>query len=80
VFYYLYRVLLIAPVLMTHLYPPMITGDSGEDAVELLCTESVTENVTLGTYTFEWFKDGTLIDLSYHHTFKVQYANIYIFM
>jgi len=52
---------------MVNLYPPLITGDSGEDAVELLCTVSVTENVTLDTYQFEWSKDGTPINFSNYH-------------
>ena len=56
---------------MVHLYPPLITGDSGEDSIELMCIVSVMENVTLDSYQFEWLKDGTPIDLSYYKTIVV---------
>ena len=62
-----------APILMVHLYPPLITGDSGGDAIELLCTVSVTENLSLDLYQFEWSKDDTPIDLFYYHTVMVCY-------
>ena len=60
-----------APMLMTHLYPPLVTGDSGEDAIELLCNVSRTENLTSDFYDFKWFKDGTSLDLSYYKTIMV---------
>ena len=59
------------PNLMAHLYPPLITGDSGEDSVELLCTVSVAENVTLDSYHFEWLKDSTSIGLFDYRTIMV---------
>ena len=42
----------------------MLTGDSGEDAIELLCTAIVAEDVLSATYQFTWIKDDTPIDLS----------------
>ena len=60
-----------APMLITHLYPPLITGDSGEDAIELICTVSTTENLSSDSYNFEWSKDGTPLDLSYYNTIMV---------
>ena len=62
---------------MAHLYPPLMTGDSGEDTIELLCSVSVTENVTLDYYQFEWSKDGSPIDLSYYHTIMVSSYSVH---
>ena len=54
----------LAPTLIVKLSPPLIVGDSGEDAVELLCTALVAEDVLSATYQFTWIKDDTLVDLS----------------
>jgi len=58
-------------MLMTHLYPPLVTGDSGEDAIEMLCSVTTTENLVSDSYNFEWSKDGTPLDLSYYNTIMV---------
>lgn len=41
-----------------------MTGNSGEDAIELTCTAIVEEDVMLASYQFTWNKDTIPIDLS----------------
>ena len=41
-----------------------MTGDSGEDAIKLMCTAIVVEDVMLSSYQFTWNKDATPIDIS----------------
>ena len=42
----------------------MLTGDSGEDPIELLCTAIVREDVVLASYQFTWIKDDSPVDMS----------------
>ena len=53
-----------APTLSARLSPPIMTGNSGEDAIELTCTAIVEEDVMLASYQFTWNKDATPIDIS----------------
>ena len=53
-----------APTLTAKLSPSLLTGDPGEDAIELLCIAIVAEDVMLATYQFTWIKDDTHIDSS----------------
>ena len=41
-----------------------MTGDSGEDAIKLVCTVIVEEGVMFSSYQFTWSKDATPIDIS----------------
>ena len=52
------------PTLTLNLSSPLLIGDSGEDAIELLCTAIVTEDVMSASYRFIWIKDDTPVDLS----------------
>ena len=52
-----------APNLVAQLSPLLITGDSRRDPIGLLCTPSVTEDVTLASYQFTWFKDRFPLDI-----------------
>ena len=49
---------------MTKIFPLLLTGDSGEDPIELLCTAIVREDVMLASYQFTWIKDDTPVDMS----------------
>ena len=49
---------------MARVSPSLLIGNSGEDAIELLCTAIVAEDVMLASYQFTWMKDDTPIDLS----------------
>ena len=44
--------------------PPLHTGVSGEDAIELACIAAVAEDITSASYHFTWIKDNTPVDLS----------------
>ena len=44
--------------------PPLLTGDSGENAIELVCIAAVAEDITSASYQFTWIKDNTPVDLS----------------
>ena len=55
---------LLAPTLTAKLSPPILTGDPGENAIELLCTAAVAEDVMLASYQFTWIKDDAPVDLS----------------
>ena len=46
------------PTVTVHTTPTLTTGDSGEDAVKLLCTIAVMENIVEALYQFTWMKDG----------------------
>ena len=54
----------VAPTLTLKLYPPLLTGNSGEDSIELLCTAIAEEDVILAAYQFTWLKDNTPIGFS----------------
>ena len=54
----------LAPTLATNVSPLLLTGDSGEDPIELLCKVIVREDVALASYKFTWMKDDIPIDLS----------------
>ena len=54
----------LVPTLIVQLYPPLFTGDSGEDSVELGCTAIVEEDIILAAYQFVWLKEDTPISLS----------------
>ena len=72
------------PTLTLNLSSPLLIGDSGEDAIELLCTAIVTEDVMSASYRFIWIKDDTPVDLSndrivvcantYIHTYIILYC------
>ena len=52
------------PSLTVNISSPLLTGMSGEDAIELLCTAIVAEDVLSAIYQFTWIKDDTPVDLS----------------
>ena len=54
----------LAPTVTANLSPSLLIGDSGEDAIELLCTAIVAEDVMSASYQFTWIKDDTPVDLS----------------
>ena len=54
----------LAPTLTVNLNPSLFTGNSGEDAIELLCTATVAEDVMSASYQFTWMKDDTPLDIS----------------
>ena len=47
-----------APTLTVQLFPPLVMGNSGNDAIELHCIAFVTENIISASYQFTWSKDG----------------------
>ena len=56
--------LIIGPSLSAQLLPPLANGTSGEDAIELLCTAVVAEDVILASYQFAWMKNDVPVNLS----------------
>ena len=52
----------LVPTVRIDLSPPLLNGNSGEDALELLCTAIVAEDVA-ASYQFVWIKDGIPIVL-----------------
>jgi len=54
---------LLVPTVTVNASPTLTTGDSG-DAIELLCTVAVMENIIEDFYQFAWTKDGNSIDAS----------------
>ena len=55
---------LLAPTLTVNLNPSLFTGNSGEDALELLCTAVVAEDVMSASYQFTWIKNNAPVDIS----------------
>ena len=53
----------LVPTLRSGLSPSLLIGDSGVDAIELICTAAVAEDVTSASYQFTWIKDNTPIGL-----------------
>ena len=47
-----------------NLNPSLFAGNSGEDAIELLCIATVAEDVMSASYRFKWMKDDTPLDIS----------------
>ena len=54
----------LVPTLRANLSPSLLTGDSGENAIELVCIAAVAEDITSASYQFTWIKDKTPVDLS----------------
>ena len=54
----------LAPTLTVNINPVLFTGNSGEDALELLCTAAIAEDVMSASYQFTWIKDDTPVDES----------------
>ena len=46
------------------LSPALVTGYSGEDAIELLCVVTVMEDIIETIYQFAWTKDENSVGLS----------------
>ena len=46
------------------LSPTLVTGHSGEDAIELSCVVTVMEDIVETFYQFAWTKDENSVDLS----------------
>ena len=65
----------LVPTLRVDLSPPLLNGTSGEDALELLCTATVAEDVT-ASYQFVWIKDDISIDLPSNRTVVCAYICI----
>ncbi|XP_065904759.1 cell adhesion molecule DSCAML1-like isoform X2 [Dysidea avara] len=63
--YNIYRVVVgvDAPTVTASISPTLFTGDSGEDAVELLCTVAVMEDIVEALYQFTWMKNGNSLDI-----------------
>ena len=55
---------LLDPRLTAELLPPLVTGTSNEDPIELLCSAVVTEGVILASYQFEWMKNDVPVNFS----------------
>ena len=66
----------LMPTLRVDLSPPLLNGTSGEDALELLCTAIVAEDVT-ASYQFVWIKDNISIDLPNDRTMVCAYTCMY---
>ena len=66
------------PTLSAKLSPPLLTGDSGEDAIELLCTAIVAEDVISASYQFTWIKDDTPIDILSNKRIMVCITFLYV--
>ena len=60
---YSHYTLLLAPTVTASISPTLFTGDSGEDAVELLCTVAVMEDIVEALYQFTWMKNGNSLDI-----------------
>ena len=52
----------LVPTVRVDLSPPLLNGNSGEDALELLCTAAIAEDVA-ASYQFAWIKDDISIYL-----------------
>ena len=68
------------PSFSVNISPPLLTGNSGEDAIELSCTLLVTEDVISATYQFTWIKDDTPIDLSDNRIMVHIYTYLYLYI
>ena len=55
---------LLDPRLTAELSPPLVTGTSNEDPIELLCSAVVvvTEGIILASYQFEWMKNDVPVN------------------
>jgi len=63
------------PTVTVNATPTLTTGGSGEDAVQLLCTVAVMENIVEALYQFTWIKDGNSLDLS-NNRIQVLFINM----
>ena len=54
----------LEPRLTAQLLPPLITGTSSKDPLELHCSATVVENVILASYQFIWLKNDVPVTLS----------------
>ena len=61
---------------MAQLLPPLVTGTSNEDPVELLCIAVVTEGIILASYQFEWMKNDIPINLSDYRYMVCTYSKM----
>ena len=52
------------PAVTATLSAMFITGNSGEDAIEILCTAVATNGVISASYQFAWIKDDIPINVS----------------
>ena len=52
------------PRLMAQLLPPLVTGVSSKDPLELHCSAIVAEDVILDSYQFTWLKNDVPVTLS----------------
>ena len=51
-----------APSLTVQLLPPLVTGNSGDDSIELHCTAVTTKDIISDSYEFIWSKNGVTMD------------------
>ena len=67
-FWYVYQIVILKlePRLTAQLLPPLVTGTSNKDSIELVCKAVVTEGVISesASYRFMWMKNGVPANLS----------------
>ena len=61
---------------MAQLLPPLVTGTSNEDPIELLCSAVVIEGIILASYQFEWMKNDIPINFSDYRYMVCTYSKM----
>ena len=68
----------LAPNLTATLTPPVINGSAANVSINLTCTATVEESITLDEYQFVWMFNGIPIDQS-DERINVWLYTIYVF-
>ena len=63
-FYSEFFLVLLAPNISVTVAPPLINGSATDTPINLTCTATVEESITLDEYEFVWMFNGIPIDQS----------------